>query len=100
MDAPDASRTPATPDRTSGVQKLGRISSVNLREIWTSDDKHFTPWLAQADNLELLGEALGIDLELEAQEKDVGPFRADLLCKNTAEEDKDSWVVRPRDQDP
>jgi hypothetical protein len=28
---------------------------------------------------------------LEAQEKDVGPFRADLLCKNTAEED--SWVV-------
>jgi hypothetical protein len=73
------------------MQKLGRLSSVELREIWTSEDRHFTPWLAEAENLELLGVALGIDLQLEAQEKDVGPFRADLLCKNTAEED--SWVV-------
>jgi hypothetical protein len=73
------------------MHKLGRIDAVDLREVWTSEDKHFTPWLAQPENLELLGEALGIDLQLEAQEKDVGPFRADLLCKNTAEED--SWVV-------
>lgn len=73
------------------MQKLGRIDRVELRSIWTSEDRHFTPWLAQPENLELLGAALGIDLELEAQEKDVGPFRADILCKNTAEED--SWVV-------
>lgn len=73
------------------MQKLGRIDAVDLRDVWTSEDKHFTPWLAQPENLELLGVALGIDLQLEAQEKDVGPFRADLLCKNTAEED--SWVV-------
>lgn len=73
------------------MPELGRITSVDLREVWTSEDKHFTPWLAQPENLELLGEALGIDLQLEAQEKDVGPFSADLLCKNTAEED--SWVV-------
>ena len=71
--------------------KLGRIERVDLRSIWTSEAGHFTPWLAQPENLEILGEALGIELELEAQEKDVGPFRADLLCKNTAE--TDSWVV-------
>ncbi len=41
-------------------------------------------------NLELLGETIGIELELEAQEKDVGPFRADILCKNTED---DSWVL-------
>lgn len=73
------------------MEKLGRIEKVDLRSIWTSEDKHFTPWLAQEENLEILGETLGIELELEAQEKDVGPFRADILCKNTAE--KDSWVV-------
>lgn len=73
------------------MEKLGRIERVDLRSIWTSEDRHFTPWLAQSENLEILGEALGIELELEAQEKDVGPFRADILCKNTAE--KDSWVV-------
>jgi hypothetical protein len=85
------SNPPAAVDRPGRVQKLGRIESVDLRDVWTSEDRHFTPWLAQPENLELLGEALGIDLQLEAQEKDVGPFRADLLCKNTAEED--SWVV-------
>ncbi len=30
----------------------------------------------------MVASALGIDLELEAQEKAVGPFRADILCKD------------------
>ena len=42
------------------------------------------------ESIELLGETIGIELELEAQEKDVGPFRADILCKNTED---DSWVL-------
>ena len=37
-----------------------------------------------------MGEAIGIDLELEAQEKNVGPFRADILCKDTA---SGNWVL-------
>lgn len=49
-----------------------------------------TPWLAQAENLELLGETLGLELEFEAQERNVGAFRADILCKDTAD---DSWVL-------
>ncbi len=73
------------------MEKLGRIERVELRSIWTSEDKHFTPWLAQPENLKILEETLGIELELEAQEKYVGPFRADILCKNTVE--KDSWVI-------
>ncbi len=70
--------------------KLGRIERVDLRSIWSNEGRDFTPWLATEENLAVLGETLGIELELEAQEKDVGPFRADLLCKNTADE---SWVV-------
>lgn len=73
------------------MEKLGRIERVDLRSVWTSEDRGFTPWLAQKENLDVLGETLGIDLELEAQEQFVGPFRADILCKNTAE--KDHWVV-------
>ncbi len=71
-------------------KKLGRIDQVDLRSIWISESRDFTPWLAQEENLAELGATLGIDLELEAQEKEVGPFSADLLCKNTADE---SWVV-------
>jgi len=69
---------------------LGRLEKVELREGWSSESAEFTPWLAQEENLSLLGEAIGIELELESQEKEVGPFRADILCKDTA---NDSWVL-------
>jgi hypothetical protein len=63
---------------------LGRLERVQLRDVWQSEPQGFTPWLAKPENLKLLGDTIGIDLELEAQEKEVGPFRADILCKDTA----------------
>ncbi|BAH75973.1 DUF4268 domain-containing protein [Solidesulfovibrio magneticus] len=69
---------------------LGHLERVDLRNIWETEAQHFTPWLAQEDNLAILSEALNIELELEAQEQNVGPFRADLLCKNTEDS---SWVL-------
>ena len=69
---------------------LGRLHKVDLREAWASESSGFTPWLAQEESLQLLGEAIGIELELESQEKNVGPFRADILCKDTA---TDNWVL-------
>jgi hypothetical protein len=71
-------------------QALGRLERVELRDIWVSEAASFTPWLARPENLAVLGEALGIELELEAQERAVGPFRADLLCKDVG---TDRWVL-------
>lgn len=71
-------------------QILGRLTRVELREIWTAEASGFTPWLARPENLEILGETLGMDLELEAQERPVGPFRADILCKDVG---TDQWVL-------
>lgn len=71
-------------------KKLGRLERVDLRAIWTTEHLEFTPWLAQEQNLSVLADAIGMELELEAQEKDVGPFRADILCKNMND---DSWVL-------
>jgi len=71
-------------------KNLGRLEKVSLREAWLSESSDFTPWLAKEENLKLLGETIGIDLELESQEKEVGPFRADILCKDTA---TDEWVL-------
>ena len=71
------------------LANLGRLEPVSLRQIWESEPANFTPWLAMEDNLRLLGGTIGLDnLELEAQEKDVGPFRADLLCR-----DSEQWVL-------
>ncbi len=72
------------------AQSLGRLHKVELREAWLSECNDFTPWLAQEENLKLLAETIGIELELESQEKEVGPFRADILCKDTA---TDNWVL-------
>lgn len=72
------------------VPSLGRLESVEVREVWKTEAGDFTPWLAKEENLKLLGDAVGLDLELEAEEKDVGPFRADILCKDTATND---WVL-------
>lgn len=72
------------------LPSLGRLRRIDLRQVWLSEPGGFTPWLAQEENLRLLGETIGIDLELECQEKAVGPFRADILCKDTATE---QWVL-------
>ena len=47
-----------------------------------SEATDFTPWLAQPDNIVLLGETIGLELEVETIEKNVGPFRADILCRD------------------
>lgn len=70
--------------------ELGRLERVELRNVWLSEPQHFTPWLALEENLILLAEALGLELELEGQEQNVGPFRADILCKDIS---NDHWVL-------
>lgn len=72
------------------TKKLGKLRKVDLRTVWASESGDFTPWLAKAENLKLLGDAIGIELELESTEKEVGPFSADILCKDTSTGD---WVV-------
>ena len=69
---------------------LGRLTPVELRDIWSSEASDFTPWLVREENLSILGEVLGVELELEAQERAVGPFRADILCKEIG---SGTWVL-------
>lgn len=71
-----------------GLPSLGALKRIDVRNIWQTEAYHFTPWLAQ--NLDILAETLDMELEIEAQEKNVGPFRADILCKDTLD---NSWVL-------
>ena len=70
------------------LPSLGSLKKVDVRHIWQTEAQHFTPWLAQ--NLDILAETLDMELEIEAQEKNVGPFRADILCRDTLDK---SWVL-------
>jgi hypothetical protein len=59
---------------------ISRLEPVPLRALWASEARDFTTWLAE--NLDLLGETLGLDLSLVEQEASAGPFSADILAED------------------
>ncbi len=59
--------------------ELGRIEKVDIKDVWPNEAANFTPWLAK--NLDLLGEELGLDLELDRTEAPVGSFSLDILAR-------------------
>jgi len=63
---------------------FGEIKSVDIRELWPNEARDFTPWLAE--NIDRLGDALGMNLEITASEADVGDFSLDLLAKDLGSE--------------
>jgi hypothetical protein len=70
--------------------KIGKLKKVDLRQLWKGEASDFTPWLAKEENVEQLSEVIGIELEVISEEKSVGPFRADILCKSTID---DTYVL-------
>ncbi len=59
---------------------LGRIVNVDVKDVWSHEAQDFTPWLAA--NLDILGEELGLDLELDDIEVPVGGFSLDILARD------------------
>ena len=64
------------------TKKLGEIVQVSITDIWKNEATEFTPWLAE--QVDLLGRALGIDLEPAQSEVAVGNFRADLMFQDSS----------------
>ena len=68
--------------QAAGKEALGVLERVDLRKVWEEEDKDFTPWLAKEDNIALLSDAIGAQLEVEDQEVGIGPFKADIVCRD------------------
>ena len=58
---------------------FGALEEVPLREAWAHEAHVFTPWLAE--NLDRLGEAIGLRLEFIGREVNVGRYIADILAR-------------------
>ncbi len=65
------------------TQELGRLSEVSLTDIWPDEAQDFTVWLSKSENLQLLGASLGLELEFVGREVPVGPFRLDILARES-----------------
>ena len=62
------------------VPKLGRARRHRVREAFKHEAQYFTPWLAE--NLDLLGDEIGIPLELVGTEVAIGSFSLDIQARD------------------
>lgn len=68
--------------------QLSRIKKLDLREAWSHEANDFTKWLANADNIALLSEEIGVDINVIRTEAPVGRFNVDILAEEGETEDK------------
>jgi hypothetical protein len=70
------------------MKSLGKFQKVELRDFWEDEAKDFTPWLSQDENIEILSETIGIDIEIEGKEVSVGNYKADLVGRDISNNKK------------
>ncbi|MCX6745324.1 MAG: DUF4268 domain-containing protein [Candidatus Parcubacteria bacterium] len=62
-------------------KNLSKLNKVDLRDVWGHEAIDFTNWLAEQQNLDLLSEAIGIEVKLIQTEANVGRFNVDILAE-------------------
>lgn len=62
--------------------ELGRLEKIeNLRSVWKHEEYDFSTWLCEEENLNLLGETIGLDISLIEREAKAGNFEIDILAE-------------------
>lgn len=60
--------------------QFGNISNVDMKAIWPGEATDFTPWLSQ--NINVISDKIGMELELQEVEADAGGFSADIVARD------------------
>lgn len=61
------------------MTQLGKLEKVDVRKVWEHEARDFSTWLARPENLEMLSEQIGIEIEPLGTEVEMGSFRIDIL---------------------
>lgn len=64
------------------MSEIGKLTEVDVRELWRHEQYDFSNWLAKEDNIEYLDDILGLTLVNVDKEVYVGPYRCDLVAKD------------------
>ena len=70
------------------MSQLGKLVKVDLRKVWEHEARDFSSWLVQQENLDALGEQLGIEIEPLGTEVESGRFRIDILAKEPTTDER------------
>lgn len=62
--------------------KFGKLEEVELRSLWRHEQYDFSEWLSEEENIELLGDTVGLTLTDINREVFVGSYRCDLVAKD------------------
>lgn len=74
--------------------ELGKIKVIkDLRSVWKNEANDFTKWLAQEENINLLGDELGLSLQVQETEAGVGRYRLDILATETSDENEVPVII-------
>jgi hypothetical protein len=63
------------------ASNIGKLTKVDLREIWKNEEYDFSSWLAEEGNLALLSDEVGIPIRLLEKEAGVGKYSVDILAE-------------------
>ncbi len=61
---------------------LGKLTEVDIRELWKHEQYDFSEWLSKESNIEYLNEILGLNLVNVRKEVMVGAYRCDLVAED------------------
>ncbi len=61
--------------------RVESVRTVKIREVWGTEDRDFTPWLAS--NISELEAVLGIGLANPRREESVGDFSIDIVAESS-----------------
>lgn len=61
---------------------IGKLTEVDVRDLWKHEQYDFSEWLAKTANIEYLNDILGLTLTDVDKEVYVGPYRCDLVAKD------------------
>ncbi len=68
---------------------LARLKEIkDLRVVWPHEALDFTPWLAEEKNLEMLADAIGLEITLDETESSVGDFNVDIYATESGTDRK------------
>ena len=69
------------------MTNLGTLKKItDLRSIWPHEALNFTPWVAE--NVDLLADAVGLDITVDETESSVGDFNGDIYASETGTDRK------------